>query len=298
MAVRLWTSYNAAFEIAARCQLLLSKVCSFHVSNSSNFEVTLHTTRYALFSPCLVTIGFSKKENFRDKIHVVFDEKMRLNEMEEHQLDGFAYKIGKDIASRYAILAGSPNHLIFYLDSDYEEFESEYTICYDEKTETFKSDYPLNRYMATEFEAESVLSEDKKIAAPFTILRRNGRDLFSAIRFANKPFSSTITIAKKENKLTVNVKCNGILQDNWLVKINTISKIHSLGEYGFIKSFDYEKGMETCTIYISGDKDSRVRIERIRNYGLKSSDILQAIPLLEQNFNIEHGRDWTTYFDY
>ena len=298
MAVRLWTSYNAAFEIAARCQLLLSKVCSFHITNSSNFEVTLHTTKYALFSPCLVTIGFSKKEDFRDKIHVVFDEKIKLNEMDESRLDGFAYEIGKNIASKYGVLNDNRNHLIYYLDKDYDEFEDEYEIGYDGKTETFRTDYPLNKYMATEYEVESILSVDKNINSPFDSLKRNGYDLFSEKRLSNRPFTSYITITKNEGKLSVEIDIRGMLYDDWLAKTNLVSKVHSLGDFGFLKSFEYIKGKEQCSIIISGNNDRRVRIERVRNYGLTPNDIVAAIPLMEEKIGFLASRDWSNYFDY
>jgi hypothetical protein len=298
MAVRMWTSYNAAFEIAARCQLLLSKVCSFHVTNSSNFEVTLHSTHYAAFSPCLITIGFSKKEDYRDKIHVVFDEKLRLDEMEPYQLDGFAYDIGKNIAEKYTILDATPKHFVYFLEKDYDEFEHEYEIGYDGKTETFKTDYPLNKYMATEFEVESILSVDKNIKSPFESLKRNGYDLFSEKKLSNRPFTSYITITKNKGKLSVVVDIRGMLYDDWLAKTNLVSKVHSLGEFGFLKSFEYTKGKEQCLIIISGNNDRKVRIERVRNYGLSPNDIVAAIPLIEEKIGFLASRDWSNYFDY
>lgn len=288
-----WNIYNASMEIAARCNQIFSKLFIYKVS-----PVWIEATPcYNIYSaPYHIHMVMNKANNTLTVV-LNFNSCRSLKEYTDSHLNAIAYSIGHDIADKFAILEDRAGFIFVFSDNiNYNKYQDHYEFIVNGKVENIDTDLPLIHHMKTEFDVEFFLYNDSKLDAGISDIIKNGKHLFDIVTYMNKPNWGIIRIEKKESEYLVYLQnCNFF--NNRLYQLKTLSYI---GQYSILEKIPSLQPKENMNpfieIYMGGDAENNyVSVERIRNYGMKPTEIKNAIPQLCKEFNITNDVDWANY---
>lgn len=292
--MRLWNLYNASMEIAARCNAIFSKSFVYQITNGKAL-LYIDATPIYKFSQAPYDIHMvANKGGNTLEVYLNFHDRL---ECDEEALTVIAYRMGHDIADRFAI-ANKNAGFIFFFDEviNYPEYENEYRFCVNGLTKTIKSDYPLANHMKTEFDLEFLLYNKESLENGISDITKDGKHLFDIIEYMEKTNWGIIRIEKQSSDFSVTLQdCNFFSAKLFNPKI--MSYISQYAYLEKVPTLEKKPDMNPFVeIYLSGDeREYLVRIERIRNYGLSPKDIQDSLPLVCSKVGVRDDINWAKY---
>lgn len=311
-----WNLYNATCAVAARLNLVFSKVFIFSI------ERLMPRIRLDVYA----NLDYSAPDNnerlrkfyMDDTVHLVatpgidetsvFFNLFPTGHLEKNQLHCLAHELGLGLATSYY----TPDEgfldrfdLVYDEELNFEGYMDTYDIYVGNEHKHFEADYPLPHYLKTEYELEEFWSNHYGYKEPIKSISRNGIPLFDLDSFIQKDRWCIIRIMKlASEEFKVEIEGHNLAEyddysfDDAVERMRIMSYIGQMTAIERIQNHGVKDGCSPyMELYFSTSKhnnfDNYVLLERVRNFGLTIEDLQWVISDVCVKLRQDSSTDWS-----
>lgn len=312
-----WNLYNATFVIAARLNLVFSKVFVFTINR------VMPGVRLDVFANLDYTApknedrAYAKGAFYQDTVHLVATPGIDVTSvyfnlfpdghLEKDELDCLAHELGLGIATSFTKDERYRDQFDLVYDEElhFEGYMDTYDICVGNEQKHFEEDYPLPHYLKTEYELEEFWTNHYGYKEPIKSIYRNGIPLFDLDSFLQKDRWCIIRIIKLAfNDFKVEIEGHNLLENDELSFDDAIERrriMSYIGQMTAIERIQNHGIKDGCLpymeLYFSTEEhnyfDNYILLERVRNYGLTIDDLQRAVYYVSSKLHQGSSTDWS-----